>query len=184
MLRIYPVVLETLTALRGLIAQIERRDSDLSRQLRRAAASIVLNLGEGMYSIKSTQLTLYQEARRWLGSRSAEFVDAASEDHERGNRVVRRLFIGDVTADPTSANWTMYWVNDNLTWNEVRTTDGWTIGGDTRLPDWSHPGFGRSGGLCRLDTTTLANGKYTVQLRLQLTNGTLQRDWAVIEVKN
>ena len=41
MLRIYPVVLETLTSLRGLIAQIERRDSDLGRQLRRAAASIV-----------------------------------------------------------------------------------------------------------------------------------------------
>src|SRR5207247_7641701 len=35
---------------RALIAQIERRDSDLARQLRRAAASIALNLGEGMYS--------------------------------------------------------------------------------------------------------------------------------------
>jgi hypothetical protein len=91
---------------------------------------------------------------------------------------------GDATKDPTSANWTMYWVNDNLTTDEVRTVDGWTIGGVTRVPDWSNPGTGRSGGLCRLDTTALANGTYTVQLRLQLTNGTVQRDWAVVEVKN
>jgi hypothetical protein len=91
---------------------------------------------------------------------------------------------GDATKDPTGAQWTMFWVNDNLTWNEVRTADGWTVGGDTRLPDWSYPGYGRSGGLCRLDTTTLANGTYTVQLRLQLTNGTAQKDWAVVEVKN
>ena len=65
MLRIYPVVLETLTALRGLIAQIERRDSDLSRQLRRAAASIVLNLGEGMYSRGKNRQARYHTA---LGS--------------------------------------------------------------------------------------------------------------------
>ena len=65
MLRIYPVVLETLAALRGLIAQIERRDSDLSRQLRRAAASIVLNLGEGMYSKGKNRQARYHTA---LGS--------------------------------------------------------------------------------------------------------------------
>lgn len=65
MLRIYPVVLETLTALRVLIAQIERRDSDLSRQLRRAAASIVLNLGEGMYSKGKNRQARYHTA---LGS--------------------------------------------------------------------------------------------------------------------
>ena len=91
---------------------------------------------------------------------------------------------GDVTADPTAASWTMYWVSDNTTINEVRTTDGWTIGGETRLPDWSYPGYGRSGGLCRLDTTVLSNGAYTVQLRMQLTNGTVQRDWVVVQVKN
>jgi len=65
MLRIYPVVLETLTALRASIAQIERRDSDLGRQLRRAAASVVLNLGEGMYSRGKNRQARYHTA---LGS--------------------------------------------------------------------------------------------------------------------
>lgn len=50
MLRIYPVILGVLRELRALIAQIERRDSDLTRQLRRCAASIALSVGEGMYS--------------------------------------------------------------------------------------------------------------------------------------
>ena len=40
MLRIYPVILDTLTALRPELDRIERRDSDLGRQLRRAAASV------------------------------------------------------------------------------------------------------------------------------------------------
>jgi hypothetical protein len=91
---------------------------------------------------------------------------------------------GDVTKDPEGADWTMYWVNDNTTWNEVRDNEGWTIGGETRLPDWSQPGFGRSGGLCRLDTTTVPNGVYTIQLRLQRSDGTVQRDWALVTVKN
>ena len=39
MLRIYPVILEVLQQLRAALAQIERRDSDLGRQLRRSATS-------------------------------------------------------------------------------------------------------------------------------------------------
>ena len=65
MLRIYPVVLESLTEMRGLMAQIERRDSDLARQLRRASASIALNLGEGMYSRGRNRQARYHTA---LGS--------------------------------------------------------------------------------------------------------------------
>jgi four helix bundle protein len=65
MLRIYPIVLETLATLRALIAQIERRDSDLARQLRRAGASIALNLGEGMYSRGRIRQARYHTA---LGS--------------------------------------------------------------------------------------------------------------------
>jgi len=91
---------------------------------------------------------------------------------------------GDVTKTPQDAAWAMFYVNDNTTWNEVRTANGWTIGGDNRLPDWSFPGYGPSGALCRLDTTGLPNGIYTIQLRLQLADGTAQKDWAVVEIKN
>jgi four helix bundle protein len=50
MLRIYPVLLEMLRLLRPVLAAIERRDGDLARQLRRAASSVALNVGEGMGS--------------------------------------------------------------------------------------------------------------------------------------
>lgn len=65
MLRIYPVILDTLTALRPELDRIERRDSDLGRQLRRAAASVALNVAEGMYSRGRNRAARYHSA---LGS--------------------------------------------------------------------------------------------------------------------
>jgi hypothetical protein len=92
---------------------------------------------------------------------------------------------GDQMGDKTDANWTMFWVNDNTTWNEVRDAKGFTIGGETRLKDWTHArSYGRSGALCRLDTTTVPNGVYTIRLRQALTDGTTMMDWAKVEIKN
>jgi four helix bundle protein len=65
MLRIYPVILETITALRPVLAQLERRDPDLARQLRRASASVALNVAEGMYSRGKNRIARYHTA---LGS--------------------------------------------------------------------------------------------------------------------
>jgi hypothetical protein len=67
MLRIYPVVLDWLKALRPLIAQIARHDSDLAKQLRCPSSSVVLNLGEGMHSRGGHRTNAHGVALREMG---------------------------------------------------------------------------------------------------------------------
>jgi four helix bundle protein len=50
MLRIYEVILEVVKALGPVMREVERKDPDLARQMRRAASSVALNTSEGMYS--------------------------------------------------------------------------------------------------------------------------------------
>ena len=65
MLRIYAVVLKMVAEVGGIAEQIERRDGDLARQLRRAAASVALNTAEGMSNTAGHKRQRYQTA---LGS--------------------------------------------------------------------------------------------------------------------
>lgn len=52
-----------------------------------------------LFGLTAAQPTLFEEAKRWLGSRPSDQADAMTEDLERGHRVVRRLFIGEVTVE-------------------------------------------------------------------------------------
>jgi four helix bundle protein len=64
-LRIYSVALAMASDAGRIAEQIEKRDSDLARQMRRAVQSTVLNLAEGMANSSGHKRQRYQTA---LGS--------------------------------------------------------------------------------------------------------------------
>ena len=65
MLRIYAIILEVCADSADIANAIARRDTDLARQLRRAAASCALNCAEGSGSQGGNRPTRYHSA---LGS--------------------------------------------------------------------------------------------------------------------
>ena len=65
MLKIYGVMLQVLRDVKPALGQIEKYDSDLARQMRRAAPSVVLNLAEGSGSTGGVRRVRYKTA---LGS--------------------------------------------------------------------------------------------------------------------
>ena len=62
MLKIYAVILDVVQGLRPVIVEIERKDPDLGRQMRRATCSVALNTSEGMYSRGRSQTLRYHTA--------------------------------------------------------------------------------------------------------------------------
>jgi len=65
MLDIYGVILGVVGDLKAVVAQIERCDADLARQMRRAMCSVALNVAEGMGSRGKNRGARYHTA---LGS--------------------------------------------------------------------------------------------------------------------
>jgi hypothetical protein len=64
------------------------------------AASVRAHNLHYVFGLTAAQPTLFEEARRWLGSRSADIADAITQDHDHGNTVIRRVYIGPATAAP------------------------------------------------------------------------------------
>jgi four helix bundle protein len=65
MFRIYQLVLALIRTPRAMIERVEKRDRDLGNQLRRAAASVALNMGEGTGSWGGNRMLRFRTA---LGS--------------------------------------------------------------------------------------------------------------------
>ena len=65
MLFVYTEVVAVIRELRGVVEEIERRDADLGRQMRRAAASVALNASEAQGSRGKNQQLRFSTA---LGS--------------------------------------------------------------------------------------------------------------------
>lgn len=65
MLRIYPVCLDIAKDAAQVVRHLQKHDPDLARQLRRAAASVCLNVAEGSYNEGGNRRARYSTA---LGS--------------------------------------------------------------------------------------------------------------------
>ena len=65
MLHIYEVVLQMVAGIARIADEVEKHDADLTRQLRRAGASVALNTAEGMGNTGGHKRQRYQTA---LGS--------------------------------------------------------------------------------------------------------------------
>jgi four helix bundle protein len=61
-LKVQQSALEMIAALRPIVRAIERQDRALGIQIRRAASSVSLTLGEGTYSRKGNQPARFHEA--------------------------------------------------------------------------------------------------------------------------
>lgn len=78
MLRIYPVLLDLIRALRPLLKQLQRHDPDLARQCRKALSSAPLNVAEGSYNRSKNRAARYHTALGSLREALACFEVAAA----------------------------------------------------------------------------------------------------------
>ena len=92
MLRIYDVCLEMVREVAVMADAIGERDRDQARQLRRSAASVVLNLAEGSGSRGGTRRARYENARGSARESWANLEVAEAIGYVRIDAVIRGRF--------------------------------------------------------------------------------------------
>jgi hypothetical protein len=115
MLRIDSTVLEVIRGLRPVVASIEMHDRDLARQLRRAMASVALNIQEGSGSNGGTRRERYRKAlgsarervstSRWRSDTSRSLTRRCSTRSTRSARRSSRSCSEALWRAKTSARW-------------------------------------------------------------------------------
>jgi four helix bundle protein len=88
-LAVHQLALEAISALRPLIPRIQRHDRELAKQLKAAASSAALNIGEAEYSDP--------------GTRRARFHTAAGSANESRSAVAVATAWGYITRDEAHA---------------------------------------------------------------------------------
>jgi four helix bundle protein len=78
MLRVYSVVLQFVTRVAPVIERIGERDPDLARQMRRALASVPLNIAEASHSRGKLRGLRYSNAAGSMRETMAGFETAAA----------------------------------------------------------------------------------------------------------
>jgi len=98
-LHVHAVALEAVAALRPIVTQLSRHDPDLSKQLRRAASSIVLNLAEAERSDPgNSRARLHSAAGSAAESRAALGLAAAWGYLEPGHMAGAEALLDRVAA--------------------------------------------------------------------------------------
>ena len=101
-LRIYDVTIDMVRTVSGFARQVRREDPDLARQMRRASASVPLNLSEGLHSQgRNREARLYNSmgsAKETLAcldvAAAAGYLpdEAVADERQRLDRIVATLY--------------------------------------------------------------------------------------------
>jgi four helix bundle protein len=87
----YEVSIELIRALRVVMPKIKQHDADLAKQIRRAATSIALNLGEGRKRVGEDRTHLFRIANGSAGEVEAGLDVAESWGYVDAGPELRRL---------------------------------------------------------------------------------------------
>jgi len=91
----YQVAIELITELRPIVECVQKHDSNLADQMKRAATSVALNLSEGSRRVKGNQQRAYEiahgEAREVLGCLDCAAAWGYVVDASRARAKIDRL---------------------------------------------------------------------------------------------